>query len=495
MNQPDSIALSDHEPRNSSPLLLNLNNQINNLGNPYSSSEIMGIGNISNRENRQNVINIPRLKREMLKFLSTFANKFNFLLLVEGALSFAGFSVTAKEEEKWVYFNYGMFFIGLIIINSLMVFYQEQRFQFVDTFQSILSQKCEILRQGKWVSIATQNLVEGDTVKIEAGSMIPADLRIISNHNIKIQQSDINGESDFIEVSTQPNNPEKPNIVYAGSKCVEGKGKGAVLEIGNNTYLGDIAQISCGIHHEKKRTIQNQLDKIAMFVLGMNIFFMILATILNRNMSFEEYISISFGNIPQALGLTTTLCLTIVARRLSFKKIVLKRLECLENLSSAGVILCDKTGTLTLNNMTVLNFWYNKLKRPIKSIEETYRHSKNENAIKEDKTWRILFKTACLCNNARTIGNSLELEGGSVDQALLRFCLNVDPDFTYKYQKKYQNAVFNTPFKSARRYQITVRSYGNGKKCLLMKGAHEEVLNYCSFYMLNGQKLQIDERF
>ena len=101
----------------------------------------MGIGNISNRENRQNVINIPRLKREMLKFLSTFANKFNFLLLVEGALSFAGFSVTAKEEEKWVYFNYGMFFIGLIIINSLMVFYQEHRFQFVDTFQSILSQK------------------------------------------------------------------------------------------------------------------------------------------------------------------------------------------------------------------------------------------------------------------------------------------------------------------------------------------------------------------
>ena len=487
MNQEESKLLNDHEPRHSSPLLFNLNMEINNPGNPSSSSEMLGIKNILNRENRQNVITDPSLKREIVRFLSTFPNLFNFLLLVEGGLSFAGFGVTEKVEEKWVYFNYGMFFIGLIIINSLMIFYQEQRFQFVGTFQSILPQRCEIMREGTWVEIAAQDLVQGDTVKIVAGSMIPADLHIINNHNIKIQQSDINGESDFIEVSTQPNNPEKPNIIYAGSKCVEGKGKGAVMEIGNNTYMGNIAQSSCELHHEKKRTIQKQLDKIAIFVLGLNCFFMILKTIFRTKWSFEEFVSISFGNIPQALGLTTTLCLTIVARRLSFKKIVLKRLECLENLSSAGVILCDKTGTLTINNMTILNFWYNKATRPIRAIEETYRHSQNENAI--------IFKTACLCNNARTIANSLELEGGSIDQALLRFCLNVDPHFTDKYKKKYQNSVFNIPFKSARKFQITVRSYGNGKKCLLMKGAHEEVLNYCSFYMLNGQKVQIDERF
>ena len=454
----------------------------------------------------KNVITDTSHQREATKLLRNLWNWFNGLLLLEAILSFIALGVTKYEEDKHVYLVYGVFFLALIVLNCVFVFYQEHRFRSPDTFRHILPQKCKVIREGKCFQIDTQELVQGDIVKIRPGCQIPADLRIITNHDIKIQQSDINGESDFIEGSARKvenNELEMQHVIYAGSKCLEGYGKGVVTEIGDNTCLGKIAQSSCGVHRGKNRTIQNQLDKIALFVFGLNCFSMVLASLFNIyewDMDFDDYVSISFGNIPQALALTTTLCLTIVARRLDLKNIVVKRLECLETLSSAGVILCDKTGTLTMNKMTVLNFWFNKSTRPIQQIKDTYRHSKNEylkntHPLKRDKTWRIMFKTACLCNNARTLHNSSELEGGAADQALLGFCLDIDPDFANNYRLKYDKSVFNIAFKSVRKYQITVKLYGEGKKCLLMKGAPEVLLSFCSFYMVNGESLPINNKY
>ena len=278
----------------------------------------------SRKKYGRNIITDTSQKRELKKLRGNFLNWFNLLLIIESLLSFL--YKYLDEDHDDVDLVYAIFFLALIFLNCLMVFYQEHRFRSPETFREILPSSCKVIREGKSFKINTNELVPGDIVEIKAGGKIPADLRIITNHDIKIQQSDINGESDCIEASTkrvENNELEIQHIIYAGSKCLEGLGKGVVILTGDHTYLGRIAQSSAGESNEKNSIIQRQLNKIVMFVLCLDIITMIIATFVNIpmwKMKLGDYVSISFGNIPQALPLTTTLCLTIVARRLQKKK-------------------------------------------------------------------------------------------------------------------------------------------------------------------------------
>lgn len=432
-------------------------------------------------------------------FWSVF-NGFNGLLLLQGVLTLIHYGLKDKDDMDPVNLCYALFFFLSIVVNWLMMLYEEVSFGRQRNYNNLLPSRCKVKRDGDTFEISVADLVPGDLVLIETGCIIPADLRIFSCNEIKIQQSDINGEEDCIEGSArrvENDDLDLSHIIYAGSKCIEGSGMGLVIATGCDMRLGKIAKSA----RRKISQLPAQMNKLVVIIIALDIVVMLITVLVNLgdwDLELDDFLSISFGNVPQALFLTTTLCQIITAARLQASGVTVKRLEALETLSSVTVVLCDKSGTLTLNKGSIENFWFNQKIRTARQVQQTYTKSqeseRKEHPLKGDRAWRVLFKTAMLCNRAQRRLGSEAFEGSATDQALLKFCLEVDELEVARCRQKFATRIHDVPFKSASKFEATVRQCGPNKACLFMKGAPEIVLEHCSHFLCDGRVLRLDAR-
>nr|BAG58098.1 unnamed protein product [Homo sapiens] len=236
----------------------------------------------------------------------------------------------------------------------------------MDSFKNMVPQQALVIREGEKMQINAEEVVVGDLVEVKGGDRVPADLRIISSHGCKVDNSSLTGESEPQTRSpefTHENPLETRNICFFSTNCVEGTARGIVIATGDRTVMGRIATLASGL--EVGRTpIAMEIEHFIQLITGVAVFlgvsFFVLSLILGYSWleAVIFLIGIIVANVPEGLLATVTVCLTLTAKRMARKNCLVKNLEAVETLGSTSTICSDKTGTLTQNRMTVAHMWF-----------------------------------------------------------------------------------------------------------------------------------------
>lgn len=282
-------------------------------------------------------------------------SSFIYLLMVAAVLSFLLREMT--ESVMIVIF---------LLINTFLGFYQEYRSeQTVLLLRKFVPPRVKVRREGTLSTIPASELVPGDIVIIEAGNGIHADIRIIEDINLNVNEEPLTGESMAIKkgsgsLTHATELYEAKNIGFSGTTVVSGRGVGIVFAVGPQTVIGDIARLSGNAKRESK--FEQELAKFSKFILYLvliTLAFIFAANILIKGVDADIIglaifsVALAVSVVPEALPVVMTFSLSRGARRLAKKHVVVKRLSAIEDLGSVEIFCTDKTGTLTENKLTV----------------------------------------------------------------------------------------------------------------------------------------------
>lgn len=300
-----------------------------------------------------------------MKLLHELTTFFALLLWLGAILCLISWGLDSSDPSN---LYLGIVLIIVVVLTGTITFFQNAKSDSImDGFKNFIPPKCRVIRNGREDQILASKLVVGDVVKIKAGERIPADLRIMESQDMKVDNSSLTGESDPLLRTVHCTHPDKiletKNVAFFGTLCKEGEGKGVVFHIGDNTIIGQIAGLA-ETAKAGKTPLRRELDRFITMIfsiaLVLGIFFFcagfFLGNTLIQNMVFG--IGIIVANVPEGLLATITITLSVAAKKLSTKKVLVKNLESVETLGSTSCICSDKTGTLTQNKMTVKHLWY-----------------------------------------------------------------------------------------------------------------------------------------
>ncbi|XP_022254905.1 sodium/potassium-transporting ATPase subunit alpha-like [Limulus polyphemus] len=275
------------------------------------------------------------------------------------------YSRLRTNPERVLYL--GIVLSAVVIITGCFSYYQEARSsKIMESFKNMVPQYATVLRDGQKFSIPAEEVVVGDIVEVKSGDRIPADIRVIASHSFKVDNSSLTGESEAQTRSpelTNDNPLETRNIAFFSTNCVEGTGTGIVINTGDRTVMGRIANLASGLEMGDTpiaREIAHFIHIITGVAVFLGISFFFVAFILGYHWldAVIFLIGIIVANVPEGLLATVTVCLTLTAKRMAAKNCLVKNLEAVETLGSTSTICSDKTGTLTQNRMTVAHMWF-----------------------------------------------------------------------------------------------------------------------------------------
>lgn len=402
---------------------IDLKDPQNSLG--LSESQIPQITKTYGR----NILSPPKEISEWRKFIHHLLDLFNILLLFGVFLSFLAYILDSSDDST---LYLGSFLLTIVLFDSIIGYMQERSSSNVmGKFKKMFPQQCTIIRDGTEKMIQAVDLVVGDLIKVQGGNKVPADLRIIYNRGLKVEQSALNGESEPVQVSERSVNDhfiESRNIIFNGCLCLEGNAYGVAIKTGDNTYLGIIAQQTAQIQ-TGDTPLQIEIKRFVKFItilgvsLGTIVFIIggIRGTSDYLTLFVQGFIIVIIANIPQGLPATVVSCLTIIAYRLSKQNVYIKKLESVETLGVATVIASDKTGTLTMNQMTVEHIWFDS------QIYSADFIVQNESEFMNNKSWHKIFKIGVLCNKAFFQENKEEKdENNEIHENLIEKNENID---------------------------------------------------------------------
>jgi Mg2+-importing ATPase len=264
----------------------------------------------------------------------------------------------------------GAMILLFIVINTSLGFFQEYRSEnTIKLLKNYISFKTRVIRGGKERLVSSENLVIGDIVILETGDKINADLRIIEAYDLLVDESVLTGESLLVskqgEVMTEkPDNYfSASNICFSGTSVAKGKARGVVLATGKNTFLGSISKLTSQV--KKVSDFEKGISKFSSFILKLVLITLVFVFIANSFLkggnNFWELlifsIALAISVIPEALPLVMTFSFSKGAMNLAKRKVIVKRLSSVEDLGNIDILCSDKTGTLTENKLTVLDFY------------------------------------------------------------------------------------------------------------------------------------------
>ena len=366
--------------------------------------------------------------------------------------------------------NYANIIVILILItaSTLLEFFEVYRSnKAAEKLKNLVSAKAEVVRNGKETKIPTSEVTVGDVILLNAGDLIPADLRIIEATDLFVNQSSLTGESDSVKKlveSVQKGKIEDitdlDTICFMGTNVISGSAAGIVIKTGDDTYFGKVADT---ITEEKPKTaFQKGIDSVSKLLIRFMLVLIPITFIANAAKhgtitAFTFAVAIAIGITPLLLPVILSSSLAKGATRMSKKKTIVKRLDSIQSFGAMNVLCTDKTGTLTED----------------KIVLEKYLNIKGE----EDK--RVL-KHVFLNSYFQT---GLE---GSIDEAVIA---RVKKSDLRGIEENYEK-VDEIPFDFSRRRLSVVVSDGK-KKQLITKGAVEEILSICTMVDYNGEVSEI----
>ncbi|MCX7766229.1 MAG: HAD-IC family P-type ATPase, partial [Candidatus Sumerlaeia bacterium] len=400
--------------------------------------------------------NEPVLKKKhtiLYQILSKFLNPLVIILLIIGTFSlFFGEKISA------------CFVFLMVLISVGLSFIQEFRSEReVEKLKRLVHTTATVYRDGKSLEIDFRELVPGDIIYISAGDMIPADIRLITAKDLFINQATLTGESLPVEKTAVPIQPppssliEWNNIAFMGSSVVSGTGLGVVIKTGGETQFGELARRLATRREETSfdKGIRNFTYLMIRFMIILVIVIFTINAIFKGNLieAFLFSLAVSVGLTPEMLPLLVTLNLSKGAMRLSKKKVIVKRLNSIQNLGAMDVLCTDKTGTLTIDRVVL------------------ERHC--DIVRREDEE---VLKYAYINSFYQTGLKNL------LDQAILRH-----KEIVLENLKK----IDEIPFDFSRKIMSVVVT-NNGKTQLIAKGAPEEIFKRCTKFELDGELYDIE---
>ena len=357
--------------------------------------------------------------------------------------------------------------LAIIILNGTIGFIQEYKAdKAMDALKKMSASNALVIRDGIKKEIPDSELVPGDVIFLEAGNVIPADVRFIETHQLKIDESMLTGESENVEKNTGTLPPanyalgDRLNMGYKGTSVTNGRGSAYVVTTGMKTQLGLIAGM---IKTEEKATpLQKRLTafskKLSFIILGICVVFSIIELLRGQPAIsiLLTAISLAVAAIPEALPALVTIALSFGAKRMVKKKALIRKLQAVETLGSVSYICTDKTGTLTLNKMTV------------KEIYES-KDTSFDSMFEEEN---ILLLAMALNNDVIRNKDGL-LVGDSTEMALVQYAF--DQDYKKSLLIKKYPRIAELPFDSERKCMSTIHETPQGM-AVITKGAVDALL-------------------
>lgn len=409
----------------------------------------------------KNEIEHEKKIRPLTMFIMAFINPFIGVLTVLIIISYFLDVYLASPEEKD--FTSIAIIATMVILSTILRFWQEYKASVSsESLQKMVTNTCTVIRDnGKEQETGISSLVPGDIVKLAAGDMIPADIRIVETKDLFVSQGTLTGESESIEkkpvadckCDTIRTIVELDNICFMGSNVVSGSATGIVVSTGNNTYLGTIAKSIAG--HRASTAFDKGIAKVSMLLIRFMLImvpFVFLINGLTKGEWLDAFlfaVSVAVGLTPEMLPMIVTVNLSKGAVAMSRKKTIVKDLNAIQNFGAMNILCTDKTGTLTCDQI-VLEKYIN--------ADGT---SDNSRRILRHAYFNSFFQTGLK---------------NLMDKAILSHVKELEMESVRESYKK----VDEIPFDFARRRMSVVVEDINGKRQIITKGAVEEMMQICS---------------
>ena len=385
---------------------------------------------------------------------------------------------------------------GVVIGNAIMGFVQEDKaLKALSSLSKNIPMMTTVLRSGQCVTVASQDIVPGDIVLLHSGDKVPADMRLLEVHDLKINESVLTGESLPVEKRTEKL-PEKTllgdkvNMVFASTLTVFGSACGIVTSIGDNTEIGKISQMIAAAE-DIKTPLTEKVEIFSSKLLWLIVFLSVLAfgVGIYKGLpivdTFMAGVAMAVAAIPEGLPAAMTIILAIGVNRMLKHNAIIRKLPAVETLGSSTVICSDKTGTLTENKMTVQNVYCGGTDYEISGLG----YQLDGDISPEDKNNKALeycFKTGVLCNDANLRDNSGELKpsGDPTEIALLVSAskYNIIPS----QLREDVACVDQIPFEAVYQYMASLCN----DQTIYMKGSIEAILPLCCKQMAKNGNLE-----
>ncbi len=411
------------------------------------------------KQNGKNLAKEKKNKKWYIFLIESFNDKFIFILIL---LAIINYLLSDKLGT--------LIILAITIISALIRYVQNYSvYKFNKTLESKIYTKAIVIRNNEESIINAENLVVGDLIKLNAGTLIPADIRLIESKDLFINQSSFSGESLPIEKTTDYKETDEifdlKNICYMGSDVISGSGTGLVIKTGLNTYLG---KMNKKIDSKKEKTAFDEgIDKITQLLINYMIIVCLLVFIVYGfiRKDFLEAslfaLSVAVCITPSMLPMIINVNLTRGTKELSKKKTLVKNIDSIQNLGAIDILCTDKTGTLTEDRIVLQKYININDKDDVKVLNAAYLNSYFGTGIKN------LIDKAIVEYAKKNNADSIKDEFNKIDE------------IPFDYERKLMSVVIEDKEK---RYKM------------LTKGTTEQILNVCTKVKSNGKTIKLDYR-
>ena len=429
----------------------------------------------------KNKLKEPAKESLIKRFFGQMADPMIIILLAAAAIS--GVLAVMQGES----FADVIIILAVVVVNAVLGVYQENKAEkAIEALQEMSAATSKVLRDGKLVTIHSEELVPGDVILLEAGDAIPADGRLLTSASLKIEEAALTGESvpvlkfidaiNLVDETKDVTLGDRKNMVYMGSTVVYGRGTAVITATGMDTEMGKIAD-ALATAEEGQTPLQikmSQLSKILTWlVLGICALVFVVQLLRAGGFtvevvldSFMIAVSLAVAAIPEGLVAVVTMVLSIGVTNMSKRNAIIRKLTAVETLGCAQIICSDKTGTLTQNKMTVVDYFGTDEKK--------------------------LASAMALCSDAE-LDESGKVTGEPTEAALVAWANKLGADKTTLKARFLRCG--EAPFDSTRKLMSTVHVSGSG--CIqYTKGAPDVLIGKCAYYIdSDGRRVPMTDEY
>lgn len=394
-------------------------------------------------------------------FLIFFAQFTDFMIVILIVAAIVSFFVGDLKDALAI--------LAILFVNAVIGFTQEYRAEkALEALQAMTSTTANVLRDGKTAVIPARELVPGDRVMLEAGRIVPADLRLVEEANLMIDESTLTGESATVQKTTQTLTKDnitigdRTNMAYKGTVVSHGRGAGIVVTTGLNTEFGKIAEL-LEEQEDKQTPLQKRLtdlgQKLTLAALIICAVIFVSGILRGESMvaMFMVAVSVAVAAIPESLPAVITISLALGAKKMAQKKVLIRKLSAVETLGSVTYICTDKTGTLTLNQMKASKF---------------YVHGATTDKLTNDDATRLFLQAISLSNDV-VHNEKGDLLGDPSETALYEAA--AEAGLKKSTLEITLPRVAEIPFDSNRKCMTTLHQKSDGGIISFTKGASEMI--------------------
>ncbi|AEY02034.1 cation transport ATPase [Oceanimonas sp. GK1] len=421
----------------------------------------------------------------LVRWLRHFHNILIYVLLVSAAITAA--------LEHWAD---SLVILAVVLVNAIIGFVQEGKAErAMEAIRGMLTPRASVLRNGERHSIASEALVSGDVVLLEAGDKVPADVRLLAVSGLQVQEAVLTGESLPVDKRTQPVPAaaalgERACMAYSGTLITAGQGRGVVVATGADTEIGRISGMLSQVETlatplTRQMTVFSRWLTLAILLVAAVL--LVLGSVL-KPLSFAELfmavVGLSVAAIPEGLPAVLTITLAVGVQSMARRQAIVRRLPAIETLGSVSVICTDKTGTLTRNEMMVASLvtaghgyeLEGEGYAPLGAI----RDETGQEGVDADPVLQEIGRVAALCNDAtlHRRGGVWAVEGDPMEGALLALAGKLGRDAQREQACWPRTDVI--PFDARHRFMATLNHNHQHQALVLVKGAPERIITMCT---------------